>query len=219
MDFLTAPVERVAEYGEFLTEFARNPSAAVLPITPNKADGRPQISSKLLLFAMFGVGVAYLALVVGHAIGMPPDKSSVTGVFSRIGEKAMPLVTAAAIFLLSLIWHVLVWIMAFFAKRAVPDLAFHGEASASINAGLALGAFYIPIWTILIVVIRLTVTTVPAPNLQVIVFIVVILLLWVAFFVHAGETFAATHKLPVDRAFFLCFLAMIPVGFLLRRFQ
>ena len=197
MDFLKAAPEQLAKYVDFLVTFSRSPRQALEPFTTNDSAIAQTVSSQLLLYTALSVGLATLLNVIGAAVGMAPDSSVIVAVVGRVDEKWRPLAAAALVVIVAVVWHgfakAVGWLLAHISK-AQP---FRGDVAGSINASLALAAWFLPLFIAVIIGIRVAALHFAFPPM---ILLIAVVPLSIAFPIYFVLGFAAAHRVPVGDA-------------------
>jgi hypothetical protein len=193
----------IVEYFNFLFDFLRKPRvcmASYVQGEEGEQSCKAAIRGKLAWYAIVSVAVATLFVQIGAAIGMAPDSSSSIVVLNKIGILALPFATLVSIIVGSACAHVLVKIVGLFSRAMGHDL-FDGEVNNSVNAALAFSALMIPLFTLVIIVIRIAAAQQvdPGPALLIAVVVPVSLAAW--FYLIAA--FAGAHTLAWGHAVYL----------------
>lgn len=208
MDLLKAAPEQLSRFVSFLVAFAASPRATLQPYAERDPTARPALSTELLLFCGLSVGCAVLVTSVGQAIGMAEDPSSSLAVLSRLDEKILPLVVALGILAASAVWHGLTLLVGNTLGRVEPELHFKGKVLDSMNAGLAVGALYVPTLTLVVVGIRVAFTRAELPLVAVLVSGFVLAAIFLVYFVSA---FSAVHRVPPARYYALFSVTVVAI--------
>lgn len=200
MEFAKAAPEKLADFLTFIARFAKTPQSALQPyIAVDDEDGKKQFG-ELILFCGLGAGCGILLMAIGQALGMAEDSSRRIASFSQFDSKILPVAVALAIIILSAVWHGLTRVIGTTLGRLIPDFRFDGTLQNSVNAGLAFGAFYVPVICAVLVAIRLGVAH---TTLSWVVYIIASIALGIAFVVYFVLAFAALHQVLPARYYFL----------------
>ena len=197
MDFFKAAPEQLAKYVDFLATFSRSPRQALGPYTTTDSSAGQNVSSQLLLYVALSVGLAMLLNQIGAAVGMAPDSSWTVTAVGRIDEKARPLAAAALVVIIAVVWHGLAKTVAWLLTRVSKELPFRGDVAGSINASLAVATWFIPLFMLVIIVIRIAALRVALPVWLLLIAVVPVGLVFPIYFVLS---FAATQRLSVGHA-------------------
>jgi hypothetical protein len=200
MDFFKAAPEQLAKYVDFLTTFSRSPGQALEPFATTDSTAGPSVSSQLLLYCALSVGLAMLLNQIGAAVGMAPDSSWTVMVVGRIDEKVRPLAAAALVVIMAVVWHGLAKAIGWLLTRVSKEPPFRGDVAGSINASLALATWFLPLFTLVIIVVRIATLHAAFSPLLLLAAVLPVALALPIYFVRA---FAATQRLSPGHAFSL----------------
>jgi hypothetical protein len=200
MEFLKAAPEQLAKYTDFLLTFSRSPTQALEPFAPQDLATGQSVSSQLLLYTALSVGLAMLMNTVGRGVGMAPDTSVIVGKVGRIEEKWLPLAAVALVVIVAVGWHSLAKGVGWLLARVSTTPAFRGGVAGSINALLALAAWYLPLFMGVLILVRVAALRSQIPPLLFLIPVIPLGLLFPVYFVLA---FAAIHRLSLSHAAYL----------------
>jgi hypothetical protein len=108
-----------------------------------------------------------------------------------------PLAAATLVVIVAVLWHGLAKTIGWLRARIVKGSPFPGEVGSSINASLAVAAWFLPIFMGVLVLIRIAALHTAVSPLVLLVGVVPLSLAFPVYFVLA---FAAAHRLPVGDA-------------------
>jgi hypothetical protein len=195
MDFFKAAPEQLAKYVDFLATFGRSPGLALEPLAAPKSGSESNVNPQLLLYTALSVGVAMLLTKIGEAVGMAPDSSAIVRFVGNLDEKMRPLAAATLVVIVAVLWHGLAKTIGWLRARLVKGSPFPGDVGSSINASLAVAAWFLPTFIGVLVLIRIAALhTAVSPLWMLLVGVVPLSLAFPVYFVLA---FAAAHRLPV----------------------
>jgi hypothetical protein len=197
MDFFKAAPEQLAKYVDFLATFGRSPRQALEPLAVPSSGSASNVSPQLLLYIALSVGLAMLLTRIGAAVGMAPDSSAIVRVVGNLNENIRPLAAATLVVIVAVLWHGLAKTIGWLRARIVKGSPFPGEVGSSINASLAVAAWFLPIFMGVLVLIRIAALHTAVSPLVLLVGVVPLSLAFPVYFVLA---FAAAHRLPVGDA-------------------
>ena len=213
MDIFKASVDELARYIDFLVSFSGSPQKVFDALELNDAEPtRSKVRPKLLLYMMLSVGFAVVLTVLGTAVGMAPDSSWIVTVVGRIDQKALPLAVVALVVIVAAAWHGLAIAVGWLLARISETPSFKGEIAGSINAGLALTSWYLPLLTAVVVSVRVAALHLGA--LPPMVLLVAVLPLACLFPLHFVLAFAAAHRVSAAYVFTLFSLTVVGLVYL-----
>lgn len=158
---------------------------------------------------MWSALVAAALFQTGAAVGMAEDSSGTVAVVGRLTAEQIPLLAALAIVALTISWHALARGVGFFMSLALKEVGLTGTLPASINAGLAVGAFYTVATSLLLVIVRVIAPANPEmPSAA----IGAVMAISLAFVWHVVAALAAVHKLSSAQAFTVIAYTFVLVG-------
>lgn len=201
MDLFKTGPEQLAAYIQFLAMFSRSPRRALEPSLARDADTPQKVSPQLILYMGLSVGLALLLNLIGTAVGMAPDSSWIVAAVNRIDEKVLPLAAVALTVITAVVWHALAKIVGWLLALVSYASPFRAAVAGSINALLAFTSWFLPLFTIVLVAIRIAIAQLPGvPPLVFLILVVPTSLLFLIYFVLS---FAAAHRVSAGYVFIL----------------
>jgi hypothetical protein len=204
--------EVLPDYVNFFIDFSRRPVATLTAATPPKPDGTSAISGKLIAYSALGTLLSLVIVQIGRSIGMAPDESAVVKITGELDEKWLPAAALVCIFLAAVAIHLLLLVGGLLAKL-MDGISFKGGIAESINATLAFSAWCVPVFSLLIVVIRVIAGS--GTTISPLWFLLLVLPFTIAFMVYFGAAFAGAHRLPmshVGKVFSFAVVAIVLIG-------
>ena len=154
----TSP-EVLADYLNFLIEFARKPRKTLVPY-----QGTGEINYRLLLYVGLSVLLSVAISLVAGRIGVADDPSAIVAFFRSFDYSWLPFVVVLLIFFAALIIHIAAKLYISF-KPAIPgalDAHLGGCLQDSINAAFAFSVFFIPLVSFVILLLLVLANQNPA---------------------------------------------------------
>jgi hypothetical protein len=146
--------EALAKFLDFLARFGASPARALQKYVPDDVRAA-HVSGELVGFCLWSAFIAAAMFQAGNAIGMAEDSSATVAIVGRLTPEQLPLFAALGIAAFSVLWHALAKAISRALGWLIPDVRFSGTLPASLNAGLALGAFYTVATSALLVAARI----------------------------------------------------------------
>lgn len=197
MEFLKAAPEAIAEYLSFFLQFTTNPRAALQPYLTPTTVVAGKVNGKLILFCALSVGVALALGRAGEAIGMAKDNSGILGLTARIGEVWLPPAVVLALFVLTAIMHATAAVVYLAVGRVTSWIPLR-SVSESVNAILSLASWFVPVFTLLVVALRVYALHRQQPP-PVWLMLGIVVPLDLAFLFYFAVSFATAHAIPIKQ--------------------
>ena len=210
-DLLEKLPQSLADFLDFLARFASSPRG-VLKAYAAQVPAEARVSGALVGFTLWSALLAAVLFQAGAAVGMADDRSATAEMMSRIAPDQAPLAAALMITALTVAWHALAKLISGTLGWIYADARFEGVLSGSINAGLALGAFYVLATSAVLVVTRVAAVQVGTPPTPL---LLTSALLGAAFVYHAVGAVAGAHSISWVRAFVIVASPIVIVAALL----
>jgi|SRR5688572_14440304 hypothetical protein len=194
----------IPEYFKFMVDFSTKPIQTVESLTKEKEDGESVLSLQMVLYPAIGIGISVIIVFIGRAVGMQPDNSNFVLVIDRFMEltgswalAALPVAWIVLIFMFSIVAHLSIKITGFIVIL-LGHSPFDGSFRGTLNASLAISAWAIPPFTILIVSLRILDTQ---HNVWTLIAVMGIFSLALVFYIVAA--FAAAHGITLAHSGYL----------------
>jgi len=201
MDLFKASVDELAQYIDFLLQFSHSPRQAIDTLVVKDPDAAAKIRPKLLGYMGMSVGLAVVLTLLGAAVGMAPDYSPIVTRIGSIDKKMLPFAVVVLVVISAVVWHGLATAVGWLLARVSNTIPFRGKLAISINAGFAFASWYLPLFTAVLVLIR--VAALHLPKVPPAVFLIGVLPLSLLFLSHFVLAFATAHRVSAVYTFTL----------------
>ena len=234
MDLLKATPEAISDYFGFLIEFTTSPARALEPHLATTTIADAKVSSKLLVYCGFGVGMSVLLVTLVNSLGYPMAMNPFYASLPGMDQATLPLAMAIAIFVVAVGMHIIGKLInviflaianaantslerlgvkktpSWLALRHMANALYETDRWRSLQGATAtVNAFFAySAWFIPANTILFVVLSLFQEHDKAVFIIVTTLFTLVTLFARLQPTFAATHEIPQFEAFVVLFLSL-----------